>query len=62
MDSVQYQAMLYDHFMLFGPFLGNTNWMFQQNSTSCHTSKPTKEWFKKEKKLMFCDGQVKVQI
>lgn len=49
MDSAQYQAMLYDHLIPFGPFLGGANWMFQQDNASCHTSKSTQEWFKREK-------------
>lgn len=49
MNSAQYQAMLYDHLIPFGPFLGGANWMFQQDNASCHTSKSTQDWFTKEK-------------
>lgn len=49
MNSTQYQSMLYDHMIPFGPLLGGANWMFQQDNAACHTSKSTQEWFKKEK-------------
>lgn len=44
-----YQVMLHDHLMSFESFLGGPNWMLQQDHASCHASKATLEWFKKEK-------------
>lgn len=43
MDSEQYQAMLYDHWILFGTFLGGNKWMFQQDNVSCYTFKSKQE-------------------
>ncbi|GBN88684.1 hypothetical protein AVEN_258551-1 [Araneus ventricosus] len=41
LESAQYQAVLYDLLIPFGPLLGIANLIFQQDNASCHTSKPT---------------------
>lgn len=49
MDSICYQQLLYQHLIPFGPFLGGSNWKFQQDNAPCHVSKSTKNWFQKER-------------
>ncbi|GBM92900.1 hypothetical protein AVEN_189140-1 [Araneus ventricosus] len=49
MNSTQYQAMLYDHLILFGLQTDAANCIFLQENASCHVSKPTLDWFRKEK-------------
>lgn len=49
MKSKDYQSMLQEHLLPFGPLLGGENWMFVQDNAPCHASQNTSTWLIRNK-------------